>query len=95
MGRGDLIQALSPVAVLEDSNPVDVERQAVDMPALQPGAAHACPHPLDDQIALELSDGPDDDDDGPPQRAAGIKILWDGTCNNLLEKPRLIGEAIP
>src|SRR5258708_4108595 len=45
------------------------------MPAFQPGAAHTCPHPLDDEIALELGDGPDDDDDGPPQRAAGIKIL--------------------
>ena len=45
------------------------------MPSFQPGAAHACPHPLDDEVPFELSDGSDDDDDGPPQRTAGIKIL--------------------
>ena len=58
MGLGDLTQALASVAVLEKRDPIDVERPAADMPAFQPGAAHTCPHPLDDQIALEFGDGP-------------------------------------
>ena len=45
------------------------------MPALQPGAAHPCPYPFDDEIAFQLGDGADDDDDGPPERTAGIDIL--------------------
>jgi hypothetical protein len=30
---------------------------------------------FDNKIPLEFGDSPDDDDDGPPQRAAGIKIF--------------------
>ena len=37
--------------------------------------ANPCPHPVDDEVPFEFSDGPDDDDDGPSQRAAGIKIF--------------------
>ena len=45
------------------------------MPALQPGATHACPYPFDDEVAFQLGDRSDDDDDGPAERAAGIDAL--------------------
>ena len=45
------------------------------MPALQPGTAHPCPDPLDDEVAFQFCDGSDDDDNGPPERAAGIEIF--------------------
>jgi len=62
---GDLAQALPSIAVLKDSTPVDVERPPADMPALQAGAAHPCPHPFDDEIPFEFGDSSDDDNDGP------------------------------
>jgi hypothetical protein len=71
----DVGQAIAPGAVPEDSNPVDLDRPPADMPALQPGATHPCPYPFDDEVALELGDHPDDDDDGPPERAAGVEVL--------------------
>jgi hypothetical protein len=75
MRFGNLTQALAPSALLENSNPVDFERSPSDVPSLQPSAAHSCPHPFDDEIPFEFCDGADDDHDGPPERAAGIKIL--------------------
>ena len=75
MRLGDLTQALAPSALLENSNPIDIEWPPADMPAFQPGAAHACPHPLDDEIPFEFCDGADDDHDGSPERAAGIEVL--------------------
>ena len=35
----------------------------------------ACPYPFDDEVALQLGDHSDDDDDGPAERAAGIDAL--------------------
>src|SRR5258707_10733167 len=75
MRLGDLTQALAPSALLENSNPIDFEWPPADMPSLQPCAAHSCPHPFDDEIPFEFCDGADDDHDGPPERAACIKIL--------------------
>jgi len=75
MGLGDLGQAVAAGAVLEDSDPIDVEWTPADMSALQPGAAHSCPHPFDDEVALQLGDGADDDDDRPSERAAGVEVL--------------------
>jgi len=72
---GDLAQALASSALLENSNTIDIEWPPADMPSLEPGAAHSCPHPFDDEIPFELCDGPDDDHDGPPERAAGIEVL--------------------
>jgi hypothetical protein len=45
------------------------------MAALQFGAAHPGAYPLDDQVPLQLGDRADDDDDGPPQRAASVDVL--------------------
>jgi hypothetical protein len=38
MRHGDLTQALAPSALLENSNPIDIEWPPADMPAFQPGA---------------------------------------------------------
>ena len=45
------------------------------MPAFEPSPAHAGPDPLDDEVALELSDGFDDDYHCAAQRAAGVEVL--------------------
>src|ERR1019366_5369466 len=75
VGLRDVGQTVAAGAVSEDSNPIDLEWTPSDMPALQPGAAHPCPHPFDDEVTLEFGDRSDDDDDGPPQRAAGVEVL--------------------
>jgi hypothetical protein len=78
---GDLVglrdggQTVAAGAVPEDSNPVDLEWTPSDVPALQPGATHPCPYPFDDEVTFQLGDCPDDDDDGPPERAAGVDAL--------------------
>ena len=64
MRFSDLAQALASSALLEHSNPIDIKWPPADMPALQPGATHSCPHPFDDEIAFELCDGANDDHDG-------------------------------
>ena len=75
MRLGDLPDALSPIAISLDCGVVQDQRIASDMSAFEPGAPHAGAHPLDDQVAFQLSDGSDDDDDGPAQRAAGVDVL--------------------
>ena len=56
MRHGDLTQALAPSALLENSNAIDVERPPADVPPLQPGATHSCPHPFDDEVPFEFCD---------------------------------------
>ena len=46
-----------------------------DVLAFETGAPHAGAHPFDDQVALQLSDGADDDYDGPAQRTAGVDLF--------------------
>ena len=75
MRLGELAQALASSALLENSNTIDIKWPPADMPSLQPGATHSCPHPLDDEIPFEFCDGADDDHDGPPERATGIEVL--------------------
>ena len=75
MGLGDLVQALPALAIVENSVAIEDQRWAADAPAFQAGAPHAGAHPLDDQVAFELSDRSDDDHDGPAQRAAGVDLL--------------------
>jgi len=54
---------------------IDFQGRASNVEAFQLGAPHAGAHPLDDQIAFQLSNGADDDDDSAPQRAAGVDVL--------------------
>ena len=72
---GQLSQALAAAAVEQDRLPIEFEPPAPDVPAFEPGPAHAGSDPLDNQVAFELGDGPDDDDNGAAQRAAGVDLL--------------------
>jgi hypothetical protein len=64
MALGQLAETLAQLAIPQDGVPIERQRLASDVPALEFGAAHPGPYPLDDQVALQFSDGPDDDDDG-------------------------------
>jgi precorrin-3B methylase len=77
-GAGDtmvfrqLAQAVSAFAVPQDGSVIKLKRFAPDVAAFEAGAAHAGAYPLDDQVALELGDRSDDDDNGASQWAARI-----------------------
>jgi len=75
MPSGDLAKALALAAVALDGGVVQYEGIAADVTAFEAGAPHAGADPFDDQVALQLGDGADDDRDGPAQRAAGVDIL--------------------
>ena len=75
MSLGYLTKALSLATVALDSGVVQFQRIAADVPAFETGAPHAGAHPYDDQIALQLGDGADDDHDSPPQRATGGTLV--------------------
>jgi hypothetical protein len=70
-----MVEALSAGTVPKNGNAIDVERPAADVPSLESGPAHSCADPFDDQIPFQFGDGPDDDDHGPAERAAGIQVL--------------------
>jgi len=63
------------LAILLNSGMVELQRIAADVPAFESGSPHACAHSLDDEVALKLSDGADDDHDGPAQRTAGVDLF--------------------
>ena len=62
---GDLSQALPAATILEDRLPVEIERPAADVPAFEACPPHAGTDPLDDQVAFQFRDRPDDHHDGP------------------------------
>jgi hypothetical protein len=70
-GAGDeiafrqLTQALTPFTVSQDGGAIEDQGFPSNMPAFELGPPHAGMHPFDDQVALELSDRPDDDHDRP------------------------------
>src|SRR4051812_7060580 len=72
---GDFSQALATLAVLMDGGTVQHQRVAADVLTVQTCAPHAGTHSFDDEAALKLSDGADDHDDGPGQRAGGVDLL--------------------
>ena len=57
VSRGDL--GLAHAAVAENGGAVDVEWGAANLPALQPGASHAGPDPLDTKVTFQFRDGAD------------------------------------
>ena len=69
------VQAHTAGTVSQDRFAIDFERGTADAPAFQPGTPHAGTDTFDDQVALELGDGTDDDDDRPAKRTAGIDIF--------------------
>jgi len=78
MGFGDLAQALTVGSGMQDGGTVDLEGRATDGTAFQPGASHASPNTLDDQVSFQLGDGRDDDDHGAAQRSARVQVLAKG-----------------
>ena len=75
MGFGDLAQALAILAVSLDGGMVELQRITADVLAFEASAPHAGAHPFDDEVALKLSDGADDDHDGPAQRATSVDLF--------------------
>ena len=75
MVPGDRAEALPLCTFQTDRFPVKADRSAADGTAFEPGSPHAGLDPLDDERALELRDGADDDDDGPAQRATCVDLL--------------------
>jgi hypothetical protein len=66
---------LTASSIPQNGSAVDIERPATDMPAFEPGPTHTCPDAFDDEIPFQLRDCPDDDDNGPAKRAAGVEVL--------------------
>ncbi len=75
MTSGDLPQAVSAGGDRRGWPHRRVQWIAADVPAFEPGSAHAGAHSLDDQVAFELGDRTDDDDDGPAQRAGRVDLF--------------------
>ena len=63
------------LAISLNSGMVELQRMAADVTAFESGSPHACAHSLDDEVALKLSDGADDDHDGSAQRSAGVDLF--------------------
>ena len=63
------------LAILLNSGMVELQRMVADVPAFEASSPHAGAHSLDDEVALKLSDGADDDHDGSAQRTAGVDLL--------------------
>ena len=61
MALGNLAKALALAAVSLDGGTVQFERIAADVAAFKAGAPHAGAYPFDNQVALQLGDGADDD----------------------------------
>jgi len=75
VSAGDLAQALTAPAILEDRVAVEEECGAADRTALELGSPHASFDSFDDQAAFKFSDSADDNGDGAAQRAAGVDLL--------------------
>ena len=54
---------------------VKLKRFSPDVTAFEPGPPHAGADPLDNQVALELGDGSDDDHHGSAQRPARVDLF--------------------
>ena len=63
MALRQLAETLAPLAIPQDGVSIESKRLVPDVPAFEFRPPHAGPYSLDDQVALEFSDGPDDDDD--------------------------------
>src|ERR1019366_4906357 len=70
-----LSQAMALLAITEDGGSIEDQSLPSDMTSFELGPPHAGAHSLDDQAALQLSDGADDDHHRPAGRPAGIDLL--------------------
>jgi hypothetical protein len=73
MGLYQLTQAMALLAITEDGGSIEDQSLPSDVPTFELGPPHAGAHSLDDQAALELGDGTDDDHDRPAQ---GLKTRF-------------------
>ncbi len=71
---GDLSDAYAGTAVFHDPREVSLQRGTSDAPAFAARSSESGAHPLDDQVAFQFGDRADDDHDGFPEWAAGIKL---------------------
>jgi hypothetical protein len=71
---GDLADTQSALTVLLDGDAIQDKRSSTETLPVQAGAPHAGTHPFDDQRAFKFGDGSDDDDDGPAEWAALVKV---------------------
>ena len=62
-------------AMTKHGGAVDIERPAPNMTPFQASAPHARAHPLNNKVAFEFGDGPDDDNDGPSERATSVDVF--------------------
>lgn len=69
------VQAHAAGTVSQDRFAIDLKRCTADPPAFQSGAPHTGTDTLDDQVALELGDGTDDDHDRSAEWTAGVNVL--------------------
>ena len=63
------------LTMTDDRSAIQIEGYAAHVPPFQLRAAHAGSNAFDNQVAFEFGDGPDDDNDGAAQRAAGVDVL--------------------
>ena len=75
MALCQLAETLAQLALPQDGVSIECKRLVSDVPAFELRPLRASPRSLDDQVALEFSDGPDDDDDGSPQRPASVDLF--------------------
>ena len=75
MALGQLAETVTSLAIPQDSIAIQNKWLASDVTAFELGPPHAGAHSLDDQVALEFSDRPDDDDNGPAQGTSGVDLL--------------------
>ena len=72
---GQLAEALAALPVPQDGGWIELEGRPADVPAFEPGAAHAGAYPLDDQVAFQFRDGSEDDHHRPAQWPSGIDLF--------------------
>src|SRR4051794_10767044 len=75
MATCDLAETLATAAIAADCSTVEIQRFPSDVPAFELGPPHSGPDPLDDEVAFEFSDGTDDHNDGPSQRAGSVDLF--------------------
>ena len=63
------------LTVTPDSSVIEWQRRPTEVASFEACAAHTGAYPLDDEVALEFGDRPDDDDHGAAQRAAGVDLF--------------------
>jgi hypothetical protein len=70
-----LAKTQSSLTITDDGITVDLERCTTESLAFELRPPHASPNAFDDQVAFELGDRADDDNDCPTERTAGVDVF--------------------